>query len=121
MRAPATATGALLIAALGVGLTSCAKTPPDSEEAPARARSAQDIRLYFRSRTPECGFAELGWVRGKRAYSSDPSSLKAAAFALGGDAVISVIGVYEMDSSGNERRIGYEGTAIRFTDPECTH
>ncbi len=60
-------------------------------------------------------------MRGKRAWSYGPSSLKAEAFARGGDAVIFVNRVYETDSSGNERLVGYEGIAIRFTDPECMH
>lgn len=75
----------VLIAALGVGFTSCAKAPPDTEEPPAVGRKVtnwQRVSIFLR-RLPQCDFVQLRSVTG-----SSASDLQQAAFAAGGDAVI---------------------------------
>lgn len=135
MRTSATVTVALLTAALGVGVTSCAKSPPADEASPAGERNVtswDEVRLYRDAapdRTggadwPRCEYEKLRWVR---AELQPPTAvrpwelLKRAVWLAGGDAAFMVTRIYETDRAGNERSVGYKGLAIRFTDPECTH
>jgi hypothetical protein len=99
MPSSATIAGALLITALGVGVTSCAKSQPADEAAPAvqpNVSSWFDVRIYpsewtntvlhslFAMRgVPDCDFLVL-----KSVEAEGLVNLRYAAFALGGDAVI---------------------------------
>lgn len=131
MRSRATVTGALLIAALGVGFISCAKSgadsgcgkaPADSSEPPPRNPLAQrgrpwkQIRIYYGSRLPKCYFAELGYIR-----EEPGGSLQERAWNMGADAVIEVKRKYVRDAGGIRRLIWTEGIAIQFTDRECMY
>jgi hypothetical protein len=120
MRSPATIAGALLITALGVGLTSCAKTPPDSEEPPAAGRNVsswQEVRIYSGADQPRCAYVGVGRVKGERGGMSVRARLRHAVYNAGGDAVIEVTSIYDRSRD----LLALEGLAIRFTDPECTH
>ncbi len=135
MRTSATVLGLMLIAALGVGVTSCAKGPPDSEASPAGEQnisSWEEIRLYWGAvldrygrprryaQWPHCEYVTLRWVSTPRSYTWPRlARLKRAVWHVGGDAAVRVTRRYESD--GHETWFVYEGLAIRFTDPECTH
>ncbi len=109
--------GLLALAAV----TSCAKTPPDSDTSPAAGRNIrhwQEVRIYRGADLPECAYAEVGWVKAEHWAGHFPSErLKRTVWSAGGDAVIGVNRAYAIFRPSH----GYDALAIRFTDPECTH
>lgn len=113
MRTSATVLGLLLIAALAVCITSCAKAPSDSEEP---AAVTLNVRVYYPPYTPRCPYEPVAWL------SNIPvGKLAHAGRGVGADAVIDVRPVYESDIRGRSRKVAEEGLAIRFTDRKCMY
>lgn len=86
-------------------------------------RDGLDAVAVYTTQVPECPYREIAIVT---AYQADIlldddldkvlAALKERARLIGADAVV---GVRVVDKSGESARVGYSGTAIRFTDDEC--
>jgi hypothetical protein len=123
MRTSATASRALLIAALSAGITSCTKSPPPDEASPVERhiRGPSGVRIF--TMLPECEYVVTGSVEARRCSSRWVSRhLRELAWRAGGEAIIYVV-TYETQKEGCYRDAAFVmlGAAIRFTDPECMH
>ncbi|UCC71029.1 MAG: hypothetical protein JSV86_11595 [Gemmatimonadota bacterium] len=119
MHASASATGLLLIAALGVGCASGTKAPSASETAQPTEYDISDytkVKIYW-SGVPACDFLEVGTVRAEyRPGSTGIRNLQRAVWTARGNAAI---GVRTLSDASGRRVVAWEAIAIRITDPAC--
>ena len=96
-----------IVCLAALALAACGPARNAGRDPALQVRSPGQVRVYV-NREPRCGYREVGSVIG-RSYGE----LRTAAFRLGANAVIVMPERY--------RRVGMEGTAVRFVFPRCQY